>query len=718
MRKFLVFCLVLILGLSCSQLFSEDSLINPQESESAVLIEAESYLYSSGVQIEDCRDGGRNVGWIDEHDWMFYKEYDFNESGYYTFYFRVASLNGGGILSLELNGGSIILGKVDVPKTDDWQEWTTISYTAYVDAGAYNVGISADSGGWNLNWFGYEHTIPVGSNLIRNGNFEQNTNNWDLFSTRIAAMSVNEGEEGDGGEVLIDIADGGSYVWSVQLSQTNLNIERFASYEVSFKAGAAGDRTMSVKIGRSQSPWESYSGDRLIQLTTGMTGYTFTFTMAHKTDARARLEFNLGTNSNNVIIDTIQVKRITGLTGGTVFLEKQPDNSFVLFRNNEPYYIKGIGGTKKMAEAKAMGANSVRTWHSPHAPQALADAEVNDMTVLQGLWLTHDAGKYFDENYKNEKRRELQDLLDAHKNSPALLMWGIGNEVNLGADTTEAWQFINELAGMVQEQDPNHPAATIIHKSDPALLNTINTLCPNIDVIGVNAYGTIETTGSDFAASNYDGPYMITEWGPDGHWEVKRTAWDRPLEQNSSEKAASYSARYDYILSLKERCLGSYVFLWGQKQERTPTWYGMMVEERPSSGLYAELCPTVDVMELGWSGTEPENRAPVVHYIKLDDKWADWNVSLNQGQTVTAEVTVSEPDNDSLTYVWEVLVEPTVLNTGGGFEPRPDTVEGIITGSGRSVQIRAPWSGHFRVFVYVLDGKGKVGTANIPFRVW
>jgi len=44
------------------------------------------------------------------------------------------------------------------------------------------------------------------------------------------------------------------------------------------------------------------------------------------------------------------------------------------------------------------------------------------------------------------------------------------------------------------------------------------------------------------------------------------------------------------------------VFSLGQKQERTPTWYGMFL----SSG---EATETVDVMEYIWTGRWPEIRA-------------------------------------------------------------------------------------------------------------
>jgi beta-glucanase (GH16 family) len=117
-------------------------------------IQAESYGSMSGVQTESTTDagGGLNVGYIDTGDWMAYSNINFPTSGAYTIEYRVASLNGGGRLSADLNAGSIVLGAIDVPSTGGWQNWTTISHTVNVNAGTYNFGVYAQSGGWNLNW--------------------------------------------------------------------------------------------------------------------------------------------------------------------------------------------------------------------------------------------------------------------------------------------------------------------------------------------------------------------------------------------------------------------------------------------------------------------------------------------------------------------------------------------------------------------------------------
>ena len=117
-------------------------------------IQAENYANMLGVQTEATTDagGGLNVGYIDAGDWMAYYNVSFPTSGNYTIEYRVASQTGGGRLSADLNAGSTVLGALDVPNTGGWQNWTTVSHTVYVNAGTYNFGVFAQTGGWNLNW--------------------------------------------------------------------------------------------------------------------------------------------------------------------------------------------------------------------------------------------------------------------------------------------------------------------------------------------------------------------------------------------------------------------------------------------------------------------------------------------------------------------------------------------------------------------------------------
>jgi chitinase len=120
----------------------------------SVLIQAESFSTMLGVQTEATTDtdGGQDVGWIDQGDWMAYNNINFPVTGTYKIEYRVASESGGGRVSCDLNAGTIQLGQIDIPGTGGWQNWTTISHTVTVNAGTYNFGVFAQTSGWNLNW--------------------------------------------------------------------------------------------------------------------------------------------------------------------------------------------------------------------------------------------------------------------------------------------------------------------------------------------------------------------------------------------------------------------------------------------------------------------------------------------------------------------------------------------------------------------------------------
>jgi hypothetical protein len=425
-------------------------------------------------------------------------------------------------------------------------------------------------------------------------------------------------------------------------------------------------------------------------------------------------EIGIFSNDSNVIYSFLPGE----LPDAWVAIRPQ-DEGFQLYRYGEPYYIKGVAGTGYMEKAQASGANSVRTWGSQNAAAILDRAQNFGLTVLQGIWLSHQPDDYFDDSYRNRLIAEVQDLLDTCKHHPALLMWSLGNEINLeGADIPEAWQFVNQLARLIKTQDPHHPVITVISYSDVAF-DHIAKYAPDLDAVGINAYGALSQVRAIVDNSAYRGPYLVTEWGTQGHWEAARTAWGRPIEPTSARKVELYRRFYaDDILGNKDRCLGSYVFLWGQKQERTPTWYSMFIDHIPGTDFNGLACPTVDVMGYNWSGTWPSNRAPLVTDVTINGSAAHGDVSLFSGELMEVQVEANDPDQENLSYLWEIMEEPAILGLGGSGESRPATIGSVLQAENPLTQIQAPEiPGSYRLFVYVLDENGHVGTANIPFHV-
>lgn len=142
-------------------------------------IQAEDYSAMLGVQKEGTSDagGGLNVGYIDNGDWMAYNSINFPTSGNYKIEYRVASMYGGNKLSLDLNAGTIQLGAVNIPSTGGWQNWTTVSHTVNVNAGTYNLGVFAATGGFNLNWIRITRVGNARTSAEESSDVETSSNN-------------------------------------------------------------------------------------------------------------------------------------------------------------------------------------------------------------------------------------------------------------------------------------------------------------------------------------------------------------------------------------------------------------------------------------------------------------------------------------------------------------------------------------------------------------
>ncbi|MFL1429572.1 MULTISPECIES: ThuA domain-containing protein [unclassified Nocardiopsis] len=125
-------------------------------------MQAQYYTSASGVQTEattDPQGGLRNIGWIDDGDWVAYDPVHL--SGIERLDFRVASEGVGGTVTARVDGpDGQVVGTVDVAPTGGWQEWTTVSMPV-TDPGhtfaLYLTFTSADpnnpNGLFNINFF-------------------------------------------------------------------------------------------------------------------------------------------------------------------------------------------------------------------------------------------------------------------------------------------------------------------------------------------------------------------------------------------------------------------------------------------------------------------------------------------------------------------------------------------------------------------------------------
>jgi hypothetical protein len=308
---------------------------------------------------------------------------------------------------------------------------------------------------------------------------------------------------------------------------------------------------------------------------------------------------------------------------------------------------------------------------------------------------------------------ELKREILKYRDHPALLTWIIGNELNLNAQNPRVWDAVNEISKMIHEVDPNHLTTTALAGINPDLVREIRQRAPDLDLLSIQMYADLVNLPKYLRQMNWDGPYLVSEWGATGHWEVPKTPWGAAIENNSSVKADFYRERYRQVIAAdSKRCVGSYVFLWGQKQERTPTWYGMFLDS-------GEATESVDVMHFLWTGRWPENRSPRLEAATLNGKTAYDAIYLQPNQACSVTVTASDPDGDTLAYRWDLKPESTDLKEGGDFETTPPSLpRQLVPGDQAESILTAPRQpGAYRVFVVVYDGKGHAAHANIPFCV-
>jgi hypothetical protein len=377
-------------------------------------------------------------------------------------------------------------------------------------------------------------------------------------------------------------------------------------------------------------------------------------------------------------------------------------------RGGKPYFVKGAGGAKSLPQLAARGANSVRTWNTAGLAEILDQAQSLGLTVSAGIWLEHECSWFSYQNPEHCKKQadRVRKEVMLYRDHPALLAWGIGNEVEGDGSNVAFWKQLDRLARLVKELDPAHPTFTAVAGLSPEKAAGMNAHAPHLDYVGINTYGGVPSLRKHLEKIGWKRPWMLTEWGPRGFWESPESASGAPIEQTSSEKAEMMRKAYQNTISNEGGCLGSYVFVWGWKFEATATWFGLVTHE-------GETTAAIDALQEVWSATQPINRAPAIERIHGVPK-----SSIAVGETFEASVQASDAENDPLVWHWLVLPE----HQGQHSNTRPKMPQAVAAAvadaSGNRVCVKAPEKpGVYRLYAWVKDGQGNTATANAPFEV-
>jgi hypothetical protein len=390
---------------------------------------------------------------------------------------------------------------------------------------------------------------------------------------------------------------------------------------------------------------------------------------------------------------------------------QKTDSGWQLLRGGEPYFIHGAGGDGPLDVLAAAGANSVRTWGGD-VGSLLDDAHKLGLTVTVGIWLGHERHgfDYGDETQVAEQLERAREMVLKYKDYPALLLWGVGNEMEgyEDANNPAVWEAVNDVAAMVKELDPNHPTMTVTAFVHGERIEYLHNRSPAIDIHGVNAYGGAQAVPRVLREGGASKPFILTEFGPVGPWEIPTTDWGAPYEQTSAEKADFYRESYNKaIADAPGVALGAYAFLWGNKMEATQTWFGMLLDDGSRTAA-------VDTMTEIWSGQPPGNLAPIAERPVIEG-----GAELDPGRVVDVSATITDPEQDDLRIKWELRPESGDYATGGDFRPElPAVNDAIVDSRIDGARVRMPDEpGAYRLFVYAWDTAGGAATANVPLLV-
>ncbi|MGW7402656.1 glycoside hydrolase family 2 TIM barrel-domain containing protein [Streptomyces sp. NPDC054833] len=225
---------------------------------------------------------------------------------------------------------------------------------------------------------------------------------------------------------------------------------------------------------------------------------------------------------------------------------------------------------RQMTIMKSMGVNALRTSHNPPSPQMIQVCEELGIVMMVeafDCWRTgktkYDYGRFFDEWCE----KDATEMVLAARNSPAVVLWSIGNEIP-DSTSTAGLAMADRIIGAIKAADDTRPVVIGSNKyhSVPAKGSAADLMLAKLDGLGLN-YNTARSV--DALHATY--PNLFLFESESSSETSTRGAYQEPQHLNTGENhtpGRRATSSYDNNLA-SWTMSGEY----GHKKDRDRKWF-------------------------------------------------------------------------------------------------------------------------------------------------
>ncbi len=390
----------------------------------------------------------------------------------------------------------------------------------------------------------------------------------------------------------------------------------------------------------------------------------------------------------------------------------------------ETFQIKGVCGDRDLDRLATLGVNTVRgyTIEKPAVMRAKLDhAHRLGMKMIVSEWMPHHGenknkeGIVWNFDYETKGDQMVENFIEKIEgigDHPAILMWGLGNEVHLDEPYL---RVVNRMSRGVHKRFPHHLTSLTMVNAKPEAIAAVKKFAPDLDVLGIQSYSRGAVRGEIKQTEKLRGkPFYMSEFNTNGPWNMRKTAWGAELGEPVTRKVSDLRDCYAAI-DASPLCLGSTIFVWGYFLVNNPTYFSTLLDRHPSGTKgddsldHLLMTPQAEVMTEHFTGQPIKgNRAPVLS--KLEFAGGAGSRLAEPGEPMPVRFGAEDADGDPIEFVsWilEAKARRTTIVAG----PFPQT-------SGEHAIVTAPEApGEYLLMTYAMDNQGGGSASTLAFKV-